>query len=286
MEGRAIKAKYSGTQGLLYDHGSDRDMVRLKGGKPKNHTSENVRKMRQQAKERKEAELERSSLDQSKKSFKLSQFKDVPGRAKTEGEMKGSGIEEKHNYVKAGTGRNCAGSHVLSNEQVEHVPKVKSKPRVPRKEETLATHTAAGQHIQSQNFLKKNFTKAVKNDVMNRQSTNAKCDTLPARGHARGQVPTYIKNRKQALAEERKIAIESYDPHCPRGMAAMPDEERVGALEILFQNKDELTKQLGKLSFARSLGIDKRRNDIYDKLNEIDGAITVFSKPKVYVSAA
>lgn len=282
MEARAIKAKQAGTAGLLYDHGSDRDKVRLKGGRPKDHASENVRKMRMQAKDRKETVALKEAKELEKKSFKLSQFKDVQSRATAEAELKGNAKEEKHEYRKAGTGRNCAGSHNIPLEEAVHVPKIKSKPRVPSKQETLSQPAPTRpQH----NFVNKNFTQAVKNETPNRQAVPARKKSLPGGGHARGEVPNYLKNRKEALEKERRDAMDRYDPACPDGMIAMPDDERVGALDLLQQNKCELTKQLGKLSFARSHKTDRQQNEIYEKLNEIDAAIDVFSKPKVYVSA-
>lgn len=284
MEGRAIKAKYAGTAGLLHDAHNERDRIRLGGGKPKNHTAENVKKMRQQARDRKEAEAEKAAIEAEKKAFKLSQFKDVRGKAKKEADQKGLSVEEKHEYTKAGTGHSCVGKHqVEKDDNVVYVPKMKTKPRAPSKDEALATAPVSKQS--TTNFVNRNFSKAVKNEVPNRTATS-RSQPGPSRTHAVGKVPNYIKERKQAIADRKQWEIDNYDPECPEGMAAMPETERIGALDLLNQNKHELTQKLGKLSFQRSLATDRKQNEIYDKLKEIDSAIEVFSKPKVYVRCA
>jgi len=101
-----------------------------------------------------------------------------------------------------------------------------------------------------------------------------------------GRVPEYLEERKQQwedeAAERRRRAP---DPSCPPGMMVMPEEERVATLETLMKSKKECMSQLERMPFVIETPSMKRKQDALEsKMKEIENAIGIFSKKKVYVA--
>lgn len=101
-----------------------------------------------------------------------------------------------------------------------------------------------------------------------------------------GKVPTYLEERKARWAEEKEeVRKRAPDPNCPKGMTLMPEAERVSTLEVLRVSKDEATKLLAKMPFViETPSLKKRHSDLEAKLREIENAIALFSKSKVYIA--
>eukprot|EP00003_Mantamonas_plastica_P029456 TRINITY_DN697_c0_g3_i3.p1 TRINITY_DN697_c0_g3~~TRINITY_DN697_c0_g3_i3.p1 ORF type:complete len:411 (+),score=148.34 TRINITY_DN697_c0_g3_i3:638-1870(+) len=105
---------------------------------------------------------------------------------------------------------------------------------------------------------------------------------------AYGKVPEYLQQRKAELEEQKRLeeeALAEIDYDCPPGMVALPDEERVETLERLVNTKKELENQLASFVVViHTEGQKRRKAAIETKLLELDDAIRLFSRSKVYVA--
>jgi hypothetical protein len=101
-----------------------------------------------------------------------------------------------------------------------------------------------------------------------------------------GRLPKYLEERKNQWAEEEEAKRRRRpDPDCPPGMVLMPESERVSTLEVLQQSHEEAMNQMRKLPFViETPSMRKKQEFLEGKLREIEHAISIFSKPKVYVS--
>lgn len=101
-----------------------------------------------------------------------------------------------------------------------------------------------------------------------------------------GKVPKYLEDRKARWAEEEEERRRRMpDPNCPPGMCLMSEEERRETLETLEQSREEALHQLRKLPFVIETPMMRKKQEYLEgKLREIDRALGIFSKPKVYVA--
>jgi Calmodulin-binding len=68
-------------------------------------------------------------------------------------------------------------------------------------------------------------------------------------------------------------------------MMLMPEEERLDTLEILKASKVEALKQLQALPFViETPSLIRKQSMLENKLQEIDNAMNLFNKPKVYIA--
>jgi hypothetical protein len=101
-----------------------------------------------------------------------------------------------------------------------------------------------------------------------------------------GKVPAYLEERKAKWEEEKEEERRrAPDPNCPPGMCLMPEGERLDTLDVLHRSKQEAMRQLQALPFViETPSLRKKQAMIEEKLREIDNAIAIFSKPKVFVA--
>lgn len=107
-------------------------------------------------------------------------------------------------------------------------------------------------------------------------------------GYQRGVVPQYLQERQESWrrAEEERIASLP-DPSIPPGHALMPKTERLNTLELLHTKHSEMSRQLQSLPIrCDTLRVQNKRTELENKLAEIDDAIRIFSRPKVFVKLA
>lgn len=154
--------------------------------------------------------------------------------------------------------------------------RVSTKPAVPRAHETatLAPRTET-------NFLVDNAREAIAAKPMPRGSGEEKA----ARPADYGRVPKYLEERKAHLAEAReRAAVAAGDPDCPPGMRLMPEEERLDTLRVLRDSLDEVKQQIFKMPLViETAGQVRRKNALEAKAKEIEDAIAIFDRPKVFV---
>merc|ERR1719453_184304 len=127
------------------------------------------------------------------------------------------------------------------------------------------------------NYIKQNNIAAKKKA----RSPNTKENKPPA--HQKGVVPQYLKQRKQQLQAE-KDARKIEDPNAPPGMVLMPEAERLETLKPLEASRAEGNRQLSAMPLQLRTQKQKQKyEELEKKVKEIEGAIQLFSKPKVYI---
>ena len=100
-----------------------------------------------------------------------------------------------------------------------------------------------------------------------------------------GAVPAYLQKRKAMQAEEEAYRIATApDPDCPPGMMLMPEEERLETLRVLQATLDDVKGQLQRLPLTIETPSQiRRQNALEAKFKEVEDAVKIFSRPKVFV---
>ncbi|TGZ58981.1 hypothetical protein CRM22_009302 [Opisthorchis felineus] len=100
-----------------------------------------------------------------------------------------------------------------------------------------------------------------------------------------GGLPAYlIRERHQAAAAAAQEAASRPDPDQPPGHVRMPDADRVNTLELLRKAHAELTEEWFKLPVRMdTMRIRARRSELEQRLIELEQAISIFDKPKVFI---
>lgn len=162
-----------------------------------------------------------------------------------------------------------------------------TKPRVPRRAE-LAAAAAEQPVAPRKDFIAANNARARRAKATS-SPTKHKGVAAPAEKHkhgAYGKVPAYLANRKQQWADqEEQRRIDAGDPDCPRGMKLMPETERMETLGALRKSQKEGAAQLQKLPLhVETQSQMKRKAELEGKMKEIEEAIAIFSRTKVFIS--
>ncbi|XP_042294206.1 enkurin domain-containing protein 1 isoform X2 [Sceloporus undulatus] len=101
----------------------------------------------------------------------------------------------------------------------------------------------------------------------------------------KGHVPRYLIERKEHWrkeAEERQRNMP--DPAMPPGHAMMPENQRLETLNNLKQSQKQLLKDLLLLPVrVDTLSVQNRRLALEKKLSQIEEALKIFSRSKVFI---
>ncbi|XP_068103445.1 enkurin domain-containing protein 1 [Hyperolius riggenbachi] len=101
----------------------------------------------------------------------------------------------------------------------------------------------------------------------------------------KGHVPQYLLDLKeQWMKEKEEMKKQAPDPSMPPGHTMMPEKERQETLSKLKQTQSQLTKDLLMIPVrADTLSFQNRRTELEKKLSEVEEAIKLFSRPKVFI---
>ncbi|XP_009077330.1 PREDICTED: enkurin domain-containing protein 1 [Acanthisitta chloris] len=100
----------------------------------------------------------------------------------------------------------------------------------------------------------------------------------------KGHVPQYLLERKELWRRQMERLRNLPDSHTPPGHTMMPEDQRLETLCNLKQSQKQLTKDLVTLPVrVDTLSMQKRREDLERKLSQIEEAINIFSRPKVFI---
>ncbi|CAH8606357.1 unnamed protein product [Schistosoma margrebowiei] len=107
----------------------------------------------------------------------------------------------------------------------------------------------------------------------------------PERRLKSGVIPPYLIKMKQKEKERIQKELENQpDPDQPPGHQRMPEEERLNTLELLNKAHTQLSEEFSHLPVRMdTLRIRSRRAEIESRLSELEQAIEIFSKPKVFI---
>ena len=260
------------------------------GVEPKNHMKDNVRQLRQvQIKNREDKEF---SERPEPELYKLSQFRDAQPRVYEQQAEPHNHVDTERILVKGASEKRRLDQMQASREaraEVEYKLKeaeyyASATPPSPRKSSVpRANEMNELAPRQNSDFILRNKAKALAMQAKNRK---ADYEEDPVKHSEYGRVPEYLEERKaqwqEQAAERRRNAP---DPSCPPGMVCMPEQERISTLETLQQSKRECMNQLQHLPFViETPTMIKKQQNLELKLREIENAIGIFSRPKVYVA--
>lgn len=135
-----------------------------------------------------------------------------------------------------------------------------------------------------QNFIQMNKANAAAQSRPPRAESKEEKDR-PLAKKDYGRVPKYLVDRKTEMAmqyEAQQLAKEA--ALIPPGMRVMPEEERLEMISILQRNREEILRLIQQLPFVIETPSQiRRKNDLEQRLREIEDAFKIFSRPKVLV---
>ena len=174
--------------------------------------------------------------------------------------------------------RACNNIESQLNEQYESIRKAQLKANTPTiKEKGLILEKS------NKNYIEEN-KQMVTNGQIPKKISNNKSAQNPFHKEY-GKTPRYIQNMKIEAKKQREIdLLKKEEEKYPKGTRLLSEEERVFTLNKLLESKKEIENLLSKLPITlASQAAKKKQEELYKKLDEIDNAITTFSRKKVFV---
>ncbi|XP_010874806.1 enkurin domain-containing protein 1 isoform X2 [Esox lucius] len=134
-------------------------------------------------------------------------------------------------------------------------------------------------------FVSHNARAAGKTVLRRSQSLTNLKNSQPLPSAVKGQVPQYLEERKEQWRKEEEEKRRNIpDPSIPAGHTLMPERERQETLQSLKETHQSLVSELLSLPVkADSLGVRSRRAQLDRRLSEVEEAIKIFSRDKVYI---
>lgn len=138
----------------------------------------------------------------------------------------------------------------------------------------------------NRNYIYQNRKLVIDNKVPRKyKSTEPKSNPIASNKNY-GKVPAYIKEYK--LEEERRkemIKQQKEESKWPKGTRLLSEEERVKILNDLIKTKNNLENIYEKMPLTnRSMLVREKREEIENKMKEIEKSIEMFSRKRVFVA--
>ncbi|XP_074439550.1 enkurin domain-containing protein 1 isoform X3 [Larus michahellis] len=159
--------------------------------------------------------------------------------------------------------------------------------------EALGAETQIQVDGKSIDFIKHNACNAKRASLRRSQSLQALAELLEQKhqeqeeynAKQKGHVPQYLLERKEQWRRQMEERLQNLpDPDTPPGHTMMPEGQRLETLGNLKQSQEHLLKDLVMLPVrADTLSMQKRRVELERKLSQIEEAIKIFSRPKVFI---
>jgi len=249
-----------------------RDAMRRAGIKPKNHHADNLRRMREKQRQVQEKKLEEEPHLLKKR------FPKVKSKCMEAAKIAATAPGDRQKSFMRRAAK-PAPSPPLDAVSVATSRRTLTKPAVPRLSKKKEQQTV----LETKDFLSMNRQNA-KGTAPFRAAAEAEKDYTRKKNF--GKIPDYLIKRRLE-AEERKEAerLLAEQEVIPPGMKLMSEEERVSTLELLQSNADQLVDALSKLSLTSdTLRQRQREQGLREKLEEVEGALKIFRKKKVYIT--
>lgn len=250
------------------------------GKAPKNHMKDNLDKIRNaQRQNREKAALDAVKVDER---FELKQFREV--RSKVSDAVRSDRSPPADDDRERPFLRKGVAEEKQRKKEQDSRAKAAQRDFTQRKKSSLPVEASAPRPVEARearNFQKENARKVIKSKPVNVMPGDA-----PAKPKDFGKVPKYLQKRQEELRQEEEVArqLADIDMDCPSGMRLLPEAERVETLKILEQNKEKVTAEVGAMPFVVDThGLKKRKQALENKLKDIDEAVKIFSRRKVYV---
>jgi hypothetical protein len=262
------------------------------GKEVRNHMRDNLNIIKEaEARTRERREMEEAPKPEL---YKMAQFRGVESRV-----YEAPAVNENHlnrpvntDYLPRGAAekrledriQEGRAARVELERKMEDARYLAARPTTPRKEITpKATETARLAPRTNTNFISRNRAKAL--TMAPRRADDD--DGADGAKHTNfGRVPEYLEQRKAQWEEEKEERRRrAPDPTCPPGMKLMPEAERLETLDVLHASRAETMKQLQALPFViETPSLKRKQGMLEDKMREIEHAIGLFSKPKVFIA--
>uniref|UniRef100_A0A669QR95 Enkurin domain containing 1 n=1 Tax=Phasianus colchicus TaxID=9054 RepID=A0A669QR95_PHACC len=261
------------------------DGLSLGGGLPakrkesKDHEKENVRRIKEIQKRCKERERaqERSQPKPVKALWKSQKYENVESKVKARlQESSPPPNPEAVNFLRA---------YSRCGPGIRPVP-----PQLPLPPVVYFQLQVEGNSI---DFIKHNARNAKRAPLRRSQSLQALAELLGQKqreqeeynAKQKGHVPQYLLERKEQWRRQMEEQLRSRpDPDTPPGHTMMPEGQRLEMLSSLKQSQEQLIKDLVMLPMrADTLSVQKRRVELEKKLSQIEEALKIFSRPKVFI---
>merc|ERR1719427_855516 len=137
------------------------------------------------------------------------------------------------------------------------------------------------------NFVARNARSAKTHELRRSRSSQALHDSqVNYKKKVRGKTPIYLQTRQREWeADEIERLRNEPDPTIPEGHVVLPDQERRETLNNLKKSQQELLEQhrLLPIRSKDSIGVRNRKSELEKRISEVDEAIEVFNRPRVFV---
>ncbi|XP_032302968.1 enkurin domain-containing protein 1 isoform X3 [Coturnix japonica] len=284
-----------GTLGLLLQL----DGLSLGGGLPakrkesKDHEKENVRRIKEIQKKCKERERaqERSQPKPVKALWKSQKYENVESKVKAR--LQESSPPPHPEAVKFLRAYSRCGPGIRPGRPPSPSPASMKAAASTESLQVLGAETKLQVEGSSINFIKHNARNAKRAPLRRSQSLQALDELLGQKqreqeeynAKQKGHVPQYLLERKEQWRRQMEEQLRSRpDPDTPPGHTMMPEGQRLEMLSNLKQSQEQLIKDLVMLPMrADTLSVQKRRVELERKLSQIEEALKIFSRPKVFI---
>ncbi|XP_021396859.2 enkurin domain-containing protein 1 isoform X2 [Lonchura striata] len=270
-------------QGISLDEG-----MPAKRKEAKDYEKENVRRIKEIQKKCKEKERaqERSQPKPVKALWKSQKYENVESKVKAKlQETSPPPNPEAVNFLRA---YSRCGSGVRPCRPLSPRP-VRAKAGADTEAQAAETKVEG----RSVDFIRHNACAAKRAPLRRSQSLQALAQLLQQRqreqeeynAKQKGHVPQYLLERKELWRKQTEERLRNLpDPDTPPGHTMMPEGQRLETLGSLKQSQEQLIKDLVLLPMrGDSLKMQKRRVELERKLSQIEEAIKIFSRPKVFI---
>ena len=133
------------------------------------------------------------------------------------------------------------------------------------------------------NFLRDNIDIVKENKVPKRYKSKQENRNDYHKNY--GKTPEYLKQYK--LEDERRKEYENLlkeQATYPKGTRLLPESERIQTLNDLINSKKEIENMIEKMPITnRSMAINEKKEQLLNKIDDLNKAIEMFSKKKVFV---
>ncbi|KAL3671610.1 hypothetical protein V7S43_003524 [Phytophthora oleae] len=292
---------------ILHPDEGYREKQKRKGVVPKDFEREN--KLRVKKLQAENRERQRREETHQQQEFKLTKFKNVRPRVFKENESTNGEQVKKHEFLRRG-GRSSSFASAHGSPSSSRTPSApRSEPGSMSRQQSSSHSTSSGskRHIHRKAPVpsiselerrEEELAKVTKKERLDFVNANAwevikKTPTVPIEEHVPrsvnrnfGRIPQYLLKRKEQWArEEEERRKNAPDPDCPLGMTLLDEDERIRTLDVLQKSLTEAQLRMNTLPLRiETLNQIRRKNELETKLQEIEDAIKVFDREKVYVA--
>ncbi|NWI70888.1 ENKD1 protein, partial [Todus mexicanus] len=259
----------------------------------KDHEKENVRRIKEIQKKCKEKERakEHSQPRPVKALWKSQKYENVESKVKAR--LQESSPPPNPEAVKFLRAYSRCGPGIKPGRPLSPRPaKTKTGPDA-EAPEALAAETKMEVEGKSIDFIKHNALNAKRAPLRRSQSLQALAELLQQKHREqeeyntkqKGHVPQYLLERKELWRRETEERLRNLpDPDTPPGHTMMLEGQRLETLDNLKQSQEQLIKDLVMLPVrSDTLSMQRRRVELERKLSQLEEAIKIFSRPKVFI---